>query len=67
MFYHFLQYHHSFTAVDPLLGPLILSVCLEEEENRLRVILRFLSILYQFLINTAAPLLFCSLMKDRIE
>lgn len=34
------QYHHSFTAVDPSLGPLILSVCLEEEENRLRVILR---------------------------
>ncbi|XP_013868068.1 rap1 GTPase-activating protein 1, partial [Austrofundulus limnaeus] len=34
------RYHHSFTAVDPLLGPLVLSVCLEEEENRLRVILR---------------------------
>uniref|UniRef100_H3CRJ1 Si:ch1073-90m23.1 n=1 Tax=Tetraodon nigroviridis TaxID=99883 RepID=H3CRJ1_TETNG len=32
--------HHSFTAVDPCLGPLVLSVCLEEEENRLRVILR---------------------------
>ncbi len=36
----FLQYHHSFTACDPSLGPLVLSVCLEEEENRLRVILR---------------------------
>lgn len=35
-----LQYHHSFTAVDSCLGPLVLSVCLEEEENRLRVILR---------------------------
>ncbi|KAF4087696.1 hypothetical protein AMELA_G00073430 [Ameiurus melas] len=34
------RYHHSFTAVDPSLGPLILSVCLEEEDNRLRVILR---------------------------
>lgn len=34
------QNHHSFTAVDPCLGPLVLSVCLEEEENRLRVILR---------------------------
>lgn len=35
-----LQYHHSFTACDPSLGHLVLSVCLEEEENRLRVILR---------------------------
>ncbi|KAK7886924.1 hypothetical protein WMY93_026545 [Mugilogobius chulae] len=35
-----LKYHHSFTAVDPCLGSLVLSVCLEEEENRLRVILR---------------------------
>ncbi|XP_075897254.1 rap1 GTPase-activating protein 1 isoform X2 [Nelusetta ayraudi] len=34
------QYHHSFIAVDPYLGPLVLSVCLEDEENRLRVILR---------------------------
>ncbi|XP_075209723.1 LOW QUALITY PROTEIN: rap1 GTPase-activating protein 2 [Chanos chanos] len=34
------RHHHSFTAVDPSLGPLVLSVCLEEEENRLRVILR---------------------------
>lgn len=34
------QNHHSFTAVDPCLGPLVLSVCLEEAENRLRVILR---------------------------
>ncbi|GAA6104004.1 rap1 GTPase-activating protein 2 [Tachysurus ichikawai] len=34
------RYHHTFTAVDPSLGPLVLSVCLEEEENRLRVILR---------------------------
>ncbi|XP_026226350.1 rap1 GTPase-activating protein 2 [Anabas testudineus] len=34
------RYHHSFTAVDPSLGPLVLSVCLEEEENKLRVILR---------------------------
>ncbi|XP_048009570.1 rap1 GTPase-activating protein 1 isoform X2 [Megalobrama amblycephala] len=34
------RYHHSFTASDPSLGPLVLSVCLEEEENRLRVILR---------------------------
>uniref|UniRef100_A0A672FZF2 Rap1 GTPase-activating protein 2-like n=1 Tax=Salarias fasciatus TaxID=181472 RepID=A0A672FZF2_SALFA len=34
------RYHHSFTATDPSLGPLVLSVCLEEEENRLRVILR---------------------------
>ncbi|KAJ8005163.1 hypothetical protein DPEC_G00143790 [Dallia pectoralis] len=34
------RYHHSFTAVDPTLGPLVLSVCLEEEEKRLRVILR---------------------------
>uniref|UniRef100_UPI003AAD952F rap1 GTPase-activating protein 2 isoform X1 n=1 Tax=Centroberyx gerrardi TaxID=166262 RepID=UPI003AAD952F len=34
------RYHHSFTAVDPSLGPLVLSVCLEEEEKRLRVILR---------------------------
>ncbi|XP_013766014.1 rap1 GTPase-activating protein 2 [Pundamilia nyererei] len=34
------RYHHSFTAVDPTLGSLVLSVCLEEEENRLRVILR---------------------------
>lgn len=34
------RYHHSFTAVDPSLGSLVLSVCLEEEENRLRVILR---------------------------
>uniref|UniRef100_A0A8C4DDF7 Rap-GAP domain-containing protein n=1 Tax=Dicentrarchus labrax TaxID=13489 RepID=A0A8C4DDF7_DICLA len=38
------RYHHSFTAVDPSLGPLVLSVCLEEEENRLRVILRFRSL-----------------------
>lgn len=38
------QYHHSFTAVDPTLGPLVLSVCLEEEENRLRVILRWRSL-----------------------
>lgn len=37
------QNHHSFTAVDPCLGPLVLSVCLEEEENRLRVILRSFS------------------------
>ncbi|CAL1610934.1 unnamed protein product [Knipowitschia caucasica] len=34
------RYHHSFTAVDPCLGSLVQSVCLEEEENRLRVILR---------------------------
>ncbi|XP_055066379.2 rap1 GTPase-activating protein 1 [Misgurnus anguillicaudatus] len=34
------RYHHSFTASDPSLGPLVLSICLEEEENRLRVILR---------------------------
>ncbi|XP_015805659.3 rap1 GTPase-activating protein 2 isoform X2 [Nothobranchius furzeri] len=34
------RHHHSFTAVDPSLGSLVLSVCLEEEENRLRVILR---------------------------
>ncbi|AWO96431.1 putative rap1 GTPase-activating protein 2-like isoform 2 [Scophthalmus maximus] len=34
------RYHHSFTAVDPSVGPLVLSVCLEEEENKLRVILR---------------------------
>ncbi|XP_042628708.1 rap1 GTPase-activating protein 1-like [Cyprinus carpio] len=34
------RYHHSFTACDPSLGPLVLSICLEEEENRLRVILR---------------------------
>ncbi|XP_028984836.1 rap1 GTPase-activating protein 2 [Betta splendens] len=34
------RYHHSFTAVDPSLGPLVLSVRLEEEENKLRVILR---------------------------
>ncbi|XP_068995257.1 rap1 GTPase-activating protein 1 [Embiotoca jacksoni] len=34
------KYHHSFTAVDPSLGPLVLSVCLEDEENKLRVILR---------------------------
>ncbi|XP_068610720.1 rap1 GTPase-activating protein 1 isoform X2 [Brachionichthys hirsutus] len=34
------DYHHSFTAVDPSLGPLVLSVCLEDEENKLRVILR---------------------------
>ncbi|XP_056301086.1 rap1 GTPase-activating protein 2 [Pseudoliparis swirei] len=34
------RYHHSFTAVDPSLGPLVLSVCLEEEESKLRVILR---------------------------
>uniref|UniRef100_A0A3B4YPP1 Rap1 GTPase-activating protein 1-like n=1 Tax=Seriola lalandi dorsalis TaxID=1841481 RepID=A0A3B4YPP1_SERLL len=34
------RYHHSFTAVDASLGPLVLSVCLEEEENKLRVILR---------------------------
>uniref|UniRef100_G3P822 Rap-GAP domain-containing protein n=1 Tax=Gasterosteus aculeatus aculeatus TaxID=481459 RepID=G3P822_GASAC len=34
------RYHHSFTAVDPSLGPLVLSVLLEEEESRLRVILR---------------------------
>uniref|UniRef100_A0A7N8X4L5 Rap1 GTPase-activating protein 2-like n=1 Tax=Mastacembelus armatus TaxID=205130 RepID=A0A7N8X4L5_9TELE len=36
------RYHHSFTAVDPSLGPLVLSVCLEEEENKLRVILRWI-------------------------
>uniref|UniRef100_A0A3Q3WZZ6 Rap-GAP domain-containing protein n=1 Tax=Mola mola TaxID=94237 RepID=A0A3Q3WZZ6_MOLML len=34
------RHHQSFTVVDPCLGPLVLSVCLEEEENRLRVILR---------------------------
>ncbi|XP_077432714.1 rap1 GTPase-activating protein 1 [Vanacampus margaritifer] len=34
------RYHNSFTAVDPILGPLVLSVCLEEDENRMRVILR---------------------------
>ncbi|XP_061075184.1 rap1 GTPase-activating protein 2 [Conger conger] len=34
------KYHNSFTAVDPSLGPLVLSVCLEEEEKRLRIILR---------------------------
>uniref|UniRef100_A0A3P9J9L8 Si:ch1073-90m23.1 n=1 Tax=Oryzias latipes TaxID=8090 RepID=A0A3P9J9L8_ORYLA len=34
------RYHHSFTAADPYLGPLVLSVCLEEEENKIRVILR---------------------------
>ncbi|XP_076826857.1 rap1 GTPase-activating protein 2 [Brachyhypopomus gauderio] len=34
------RYHQSFTAIDPCVGPLVLSVCLEEEENRLRVILR---------------------------
>ncbi|XP_041843820.1 rap1 GTPase-activating protein 2 [Melanotaenia boesemani] len=34
------RYHHSFTAIDPSFGPLVLSVCLEEEENKLRVILR---------------------------
>ncbi|KAM4601330.1 rap1 GTPase-activating protein 1 [Polymixia lowei] len=34
------RYHHSFTAADPALGPLVLSVCLEEEQKRLRVILR---------------------------
>lgn len=39
-----MQYHHSFTAVDPTLGSLVLSVCLEEEENRLRVILRWRSL-----------------------
>ncbi|KAF3839620.1 hypothetical protein F7725_018337 [Dissostichus mawsoni] len=31
------RYHHSFTAVDPALGPLVLSVCLEEEESKLRL------------------------------
>ncbi|KAM9782519.1 rap1 GTPase-activating protein 2 [Neosynchiropus ocellatus] len=37
----FLSRHHlSFTAVDAALGPLVLSVCLEEEENRLRAVLR---------------------------
>ncbi|KAI3361129.1 hypothetical protein L3Q82_013327, partial [Scortum barcoo] len=42
IYYEFFRsrYHHSFTAVDPSLGPLVLSVCLEEEENKLRVILR---------------------------
>lgn len=34
------RFHHSFTAVDPCLGSLVLSVCLEEDDNRLRVILR---------------------------
>ncbi|XP_063054275.1 rap1 GTPase-activating protein 2 isoform X2 [Engraulis encrasicolus] len=34
------RYHHSFTASDGSLGPLVLSVCLEEEEKRLRAILR---------------------------
>ncbi|XP_026861720.2 rap1 GTPase-activating protein 2 [Electrophorus electricus] len=34
------RYHQSFTAVDPSVGPLVLSVCLEEEDNRFRVILR---------------------------
>ncbi|KAL4616748.1 rap1 GTPase-activating protein 1-like [Arapaima gigas] len=34
------KYHHSFTAVDPCLGSLVLSVCLEEDDRRLRVILR---------------------------
>ncbi|XP_024917488.1 rap1 GTPase-activating protein 2 isoform X1 [Cynoglossus semilaevis] len=34
------RYHHSFTAIDPSLGPLVLSVCLEEEEKKLRLILR---------------------------
>ncbi|KPP64165.1 rap1 GTPase-activating protein 2-like, partial [Scleropages formosus] len=34
------KYHHSFTAVDPCLGSLVLSACLEEDEKRLRVILR---------------------------
>uniref|UniRef100_A0A671WC28 Si:ch1073-90m23.1 n=1 Tax=Sparus aurata TaxID=8175 RepID=A0A671WC28_SPAAU len=34
------RYHLSFTAVDPSLGPLVLSVRLEDEENKLRVILR---------------------------
>ncbi|XP_062393768.1 rap1 GTPase-activating protein 2 isoform X2 [Sardina pilchardus] len=34
------KYHHSFTASDSSLGPLVLSICLEEEEKRLRVILR---------------------------
>ncbi|XP_066539970.1 rap1 GTPase-activating protein 1 [Hoplias malabaricus] len=34
------RYHQSFTALDSSLGPLVLSVCLEDEENRLRVILR---------------------------
>ncbi|KAJ8392878.1 hypothetical protein AAFF_G00070820 [Aldrovandia affinis] len=34
------KYHQSFTAVDPSLGSLVLSVCLEEEEKRLRIILR---------------------------
>uniref|UniRef100_A0A8C2YWK9 Si:ch1073-90m23.1 n=1 Tax=Cyclopterus lumpus TaxID=8103 RepID=A0A8C2YWK9_CYCLU len=37
------RYHHSFTAVDPSLGPLVLSVRLEEEESKLRVILRLRS------------------------
>ncbi|XP_048116696.1 rap1 GTPase-activating protein 2 isoform X3 [Alosa alosa] len=34
------RHHHSFTASDSSMGPLVLSVCLEEEEKWLRVILR---------------------------
>ncbi|KAG9276311.1 rap1 GTPase-activating protein 2-like [Astyanax mexicanus] len=34
------RFHQNFTAVDPSLGPLVLSICLEDEENKLRVILR---------------------------
>ncbi|XP_034030439.1 rap1 GTPase-activating protein 1 isoform X4 [Thalassophryne amazonica] len=34
------RYHHSFTAMDPSIGPLVLSVCLEDKDKKLRVILR---------------------------
>ncbi|KAK0149704.1 Rap1 GTPase-activating protein 1 [Merluccius polli] len=36
----FSQYHHTFIAVDASLGPLVLSVCLEGDDQRIRVILR---------------------------
>ncbi|XP_059922146.1 rap1 GTPase-activating protein 1 isoform X2 [Gadus macrocephalus] len=35
-------YHHTFIAVDASLGPLVLSVCLEGEAQRIRVILRMM-------------------------
>uniref|UniRef100_A0A673M673 Si:ch1073-90m23.1 n=1 Tax=Sinocyclocheilus rhinocerous TaxID=307959 RepID=A0A673M673_9TELE len=59
------RYHHSFTACDSSLGPLVLSVCLEEEENRLRVILRcvFCDKNFSDMINT----IFIYLFSDTIQ
>ncbi|TKS82218.1 Rap1 GTPase-activating protein 2 [Collichthys lucidus] len=61
------RYHHSFTAVDPSLGPLVLSVCLEDEENKLRVILRVTVSKFEVVSYLKAPELITAFDEHRVS